>query len=130
MTPTTMSRIATATAHAVLPAEDLSRAKHFYHDDLGLDITEMPGQFLAHAGSGTTFLVYERARTVAEHTAAVFMTDDLRATVDDLRSHGVRFEEYDLPGLKTVDGIAESPTGWSAWFTDTEGNIISVAQMK
>ena len=132
MTPTTMSRIATAHAHAVLPAEDLSRARRFYGETLGFEIEDMPemGQFLINAGGGTRVLVYERPRTVAEHTAAGFIVDDLSTTMDEMRSRGVVFEEYDLPGLKTVNGIVDSPMGPAAWFTDPEGNIISVAEMK
>ncbi|MDH4139986.1 MAG: VOC family protein [Coriobacteriia bacterium] len=132
MKPTTISPIATAHAMAVLPAEDLARARHFYHDTLGFDIQDMPEehQFLIVAGDDTRVLVYERARTVAEHTAAAFTVADLHAVVQDLRSRGVQFEEYDLPGLKTVDGIAEGAWGQSAWFIDPEGNIISLSHAK
>jgi len=127
-----MSRLTTAPAYGVLPAEDLSRARSFYHDTLGFEIAEDmgPGQFIVHAGSGSKFLVYERARTRAEHTALSFIVDDLKAVVSDLRSRGVVFEEYDMPGLRTVDGIAEMGDGSGAWFTDPEGNIINIAQMK
>ena len=72
MTTTTTTRISTARAHAVLPAEDLARARRFWGETLGFVIEEMPGssEFLVHAGGDTRILVYERARTVAEHTAA------------------------------------------------------------
>ena len=56
--------------------------------------------------------------------------DDLRATMEEMRSRGIVFEEYDLPGLKTVDGIVEMGGQAAAWFTDPEGNIISIAEMK
>jgi hypothetical protein len=54
--------------------------------------------------------------------------DDVEATVEELRSRGVVFEEYDLPGLKTVDGIAEIAGEKGAWFKDTEGNLLSLGQ--
>jgi len=132
MTTTTMSRLTTAPAYGVLPAEDLGRARSFYHDTLGFEVSEDvgPGQFIVHAGSDSRFLVYERARTRAEHTVLAFIVDDLKTVVSDLRSRGVVFEEYDLPGLRTVDGIAKMGDGSGAWFTDPEGNIINIAQMK
>ena len=131
MTPTTVTRISSAHAIPVLPAEDLVRARMFYHDTLGFEVVDMPveHQFLIHAGDGTGVVVYERARTKAEHTVATFLVDDLKSTMEELRSRGVKFEEYDLPGLKTVDGVASGPSEESAWFTDTEGNIISLAHM-
>lgn len=131
MTPTTKTRISTAKAFPVLPAEDLARARKFYHDTLGFEVEDMPEghQFMIHAGHDTRMLVYERARTKADHTAAAFMVDDLSATMTELRHHGVRFAEYDMPGLKTVHGVASSPDGDSAWFTDSEGNIISLTRL-
>jgi len=130
MTPMTMSSLATARASAVLPAEDLSRARAFYHGTLGLEIEDMPGrQFLIHAGGDSSVLVYETSHTTAHNTAAAFVVEDLTSTMSDLRTHGVCFEDYDLPGLKTVDGVAESPAGDSAWFTDPEGNIVAIVSM-
>ncbi len=89
----------------------------------------MGGQFFITAGSGTKVMVYERARTVAEHTVLTFVVDDLRSVVAELREHGIVFEEYSMPGLSTVDGIAEMDGGYGAWFTDPEGNIINISQM-
>jgi len=130
MTPITMSSLATGLARPVLPAEDLSRARAFYHGTLGLEVEDMPGgQFLVHAGGDSSVLVYETSHTTAHNTAAVFLVEDLSTTMSDLRSHGVRFEDYDMPGLKTIDGVAETPAGSTAWFTDSEGNIIAVAHM-
>jgi len=130
MTPITMSSLATGLVRPVLPAEDLSRARAFYHGTLGLEVEDMPGgQFLVHAGGDSSVLVYETSHTTAHNTAAVFLVEDLSTTMSDLRSHGVRFEDYDMPGLKTIDGVAETPAGSTAWFTDSEGNIIAVAHM-
>ncbi|MHB1341862.1 MAG: VOC family protein [Coriobacteriia bacterium] len=131
MTTTTLSRLSTAPASAVLPAEDLERARTFYTETLGLPVIDMPGdQFMISAGAGTRVLVYHRPRTVAEHTVLTFIVDDIHATMSDLMSRSVVFEDYDLPDLKTVDGVAESETEHAAWFRDTEGNIINIAQMK
>ncbi len=132
MTPLTITRLSTAPVYAVLPAEDIHRAHRFYWEVLGLDVEMLPSgeELLVSAGDGSRILIYQRARTLAEHTVATFIVEDLRASVSELRERGVRFEDYDLPGLKTVDGIFESPTELGAWFTDSEGNTISVAQMK
>jgi catechol-2,3-dioxygenase len=127
----TKSRISLAPVVAVLPAESLSRARSFYHDTLGFEVRDMPelGQFVLEAGGGTRILVYERERTRAEHTVAGFVVDDVESMVEELRGLGVVFEDYDLPGLKTVGGIASTPVGKAAWFTDPEGNIISISEM-
>lgn len=131
MTTTTVSRLSTAPAYPVLPAEDLARARSFYSETLGLPIEEMPGdQFIVTAGSGTRILVYARPRTKAEHTVLTFLVDDIRSVMSDLKSRGVTFEEYDMPGLKTVDGIAEMEGESASWFVDSEGNILNIAQMK
>lgn len=130
MTTATLSKLSTAPAYPVLPAEDLERARRFYAETLGLPIEDMgDGQFIATAGSGTRILVYARPRTTAEHTVVTFVVDDLHAVMADLAGRGVVFEEYDLPGLKTVDGVATMGTELGAWFVDSEGNILNIAQM-
>jgi len=131
MTIDTASGLSTASAYPVLPAEDLARARTFYGETLGFPIEDMPGgQFVAKAGSGTRILVYSRARTKAEHTVMTFVVDDIKPVMTDLLSRGVKFEEYDMPGLKTVDGVAEIDGEFASWFVDSEGNIINIAQMK
>jgi predicted enzyme related to lactoylglutathione lyase len=132
MTTATTTRLAASPVYAVLPAEDIERARHFYSEVLGLEVSSIsePDYFLVHAGGGTQFMVYKRARTVAEHTVAGFEVDDLDAVMTELRSRGATFEEYDLPGLRTVGGVAEEPGSRSAWLTDTEGNIISIMETK
>ena len=112
-----------------LPAVDLARARKFYEDVLGLRLSKATdGEVWYDAGKGTILLLYERGATKADHTAAAFRVDDVEKTVRDLRKKGVVFEEYDLPGLKTVDGIATVEAEKVAWFKDTEGNILAVAQ--
>ena len=131
MTTSTATRLATAPAYAVLPAEELSRARSFYGETLGLEISDsgVSGEFFVSAGLGTKVMVYERARTSAEHTVLTFVVEDLKSVVSELREHGIVFEEYSMPGLSTVDGIAEMDGGYAAWFKDTEGNIVNIAQM-
>jgi len=131
MTHATIGQVTSAHVYPVLPAEDLARARTFYHETLGFEVQDMPAshQFLIHAGEGTGLVVYETSHTKAEHTVATLVVDDLSATMSELSSRGVKFEEYDLPGVKTVNGVASLGEEESAWFTDTEGNIISLAHM-
>jgi len=116
---------------AVLPAKDLARAKQFYDDVLGLEPPEVMDDenLLYRSGNGTAFLLYKSDYAgTAKNTQMGWGTDNIEAEVDDLRGRGVVFEEYDLPGLKTENGIATSPVGKGAWFTDTEGNILNLFQ--
>lgn len=126
------SRLATAPAYGVLPAENLERARKFYHDVLGFEVEDYPEmrQFIINAGQGTNVMIYERERTKAEHTALSFLVADIISVMEDLELRGVRFEDYDMPGLVTERGIATTDRGLAAWFTDPEGNIINVTQMR
>lgn len=119
-----------------LPVVDLERAKKFYRDTLGLRISgEDEAGVLFEAGSGCNLYIYKRGPTKADHTVLSFDVEDVRKEVDELRRKGVRFEEYNMPemGLKTVNGIATMRSGQyvtdSAWFKDTEGNILALVHM-
>ena len=117
---------------AMLPASDIERAKSWYADKLDLKPSyEDPGGVQYNAGEGTEFWVYpsEFAGT-NKGTAMGFLVRDLDKEMADLRSRGVTFEEYDLPGLKTKGGVAEfGPEGErGCWIKDSEGNIIALFQ--
>jgi hypothetical protein len=58
-----------------------------------------------------------------------FLVEDVASEVAALKARGVVFQEYDLPGLKTVEGIAEIDPGKAAWFEDSEGNVLGVVQL-
>ena len=116
--------------HTVLPAADLGRARTYYHDKLGLDpVTEEPGNLMYDFGNGTGFEVYETANAgTAQNTQMGWMTDDLDGEMSALRSHGVVFEEYDVPGMKTENGVATMDDMRAAWFRDSEGNFLCITQ--
>jgi len=79
------------------------------------------------AGNGTIFPLIERAEAVApSHTVAAFQVEDLPATLGSLRGRGVVFEEYDFPGLRTVEGIADMGSYSAAWLKDPDGNFIGI----
>ncbi len=121
--------LAHATAMPTLPAHDLQRAISFYRDTLGLTlIRKTAGGVLFDCGNSHVF-VYESSNAgTAKNTAMSFVVNDLQAEVDALRRKGVMFEEYDFPGLQTVNGIADLNGELSAWFIDPEGNTIAMSQ--
>ncbi|WEO78208.1 VOC family protein [Cryobacterium sp. SO2] len=115
---------------AVLPARDIKRARSFYKEKLGLEPVDVrEGEMRFRAPSGAEVLVYETENAgTAKNTALLWMAKDVNAEVARLREAGVVFEEYDMPGLKTENGIATTDQERAAWFKDSEGNIICVAQ--
>ena len=120
-----------------LPVQDLKRARSFYSDKLGLEpVEERPGGLLYRCGRGS-FALFQSAGTAAgTHTQMGWEVADIEATVAELRSRGVVFEEYDLPGLKTVGGIVQIDGNYpskgvgekGAWFKDSEGNLLGIGQ--
>jgi catechol 2,3-dioxygenase-like lactoylglutathione lyase family enzyme len=120
-----------------LPAKDLKRARAFYSQRLGLEpVEERPGGLLYRCGSGVFALFESSGSASGTHTQMGFEVSDIFATVAALRARGVVFEEYDLPGLQTRDGIAtiegnypSRGTGeYGAWFRDSEGNLLGIGQ--
>jgi len=114
--------------HANIPASDLKRARTYYTEVLGLTPSAEDDYSVTFPTSGGSwFQVYETAAAgTGKHTIAMFEVKDIEAEVSELRSRGVQFEEYDMPGVQWQDGIASVPGGRAAWFTDTEGNTLCV----
>ena len=121
-----------------LPAQDLKRARAFYADKLGLEpVEERPGGLRYRCGGGAFALFASAGAASGTHTQMGWEVADLEATVATLRARGVVFEEYDLPGLKTVGGIAQVEGNYpsrggigekAAWFRDSEGNLLGLGQ--
>jgi catechol 2,3-dioxygenase-like lactoylglutathione lyase family enzyme len=120
-----------------LPAADLERARAFYAEKLGLEPSEeRPGGLLYRCASGVFALFKSAGESPGTFTQMGWDVDDLAATVAELRRRGVVFEEVDVPGLKTVDGIAEVAGNYpskgsgekAAWFRDSEGNMLGIGQ--
>src|SRR5687768_2007929 len=113
---------------ANIPAGDITRARDFYADKLGLTpATELPGEVLIYrTAGGTEFQVYRTEYAgQAGHTIAQWHVADIESEVRDLKAKGVSFEVYDMPGV-TWDGEIASMEGMgrAAWFKDSEGNIM------
>ena len=115
---------------AVVPISDRQGTIDFYTGTLGLKEIERVGfDAVFEAGGGALLGAYVTDYAgQAGHTLAGFMVDDLDAAMAELRSRGVTFEEYDLPHLKTVDGIAEIEGERGAWFKDPDGNILAIGE--
>ncbi len=125
-----------ACIHPTLPAVDLNRARKFYEEKLGLkavrvDPPPAPG-VTYEAGEGTSLHIYQRTATKADHTVAAFEVDDAEKEIKELQAKGVVFQDIDIPsmGIKTVNGIVTMGEIKGGWFTDTEGNILSVVQVR
>ncbi len=118
-------------ANATLPASDMERAMAWYADKLGLKPTESEevGAYYS-VGSGRFLLYPSQSAGTNQATAIGLEVDDLESAVAELKTNGVVFEEYDIPGVETKNNIAtfeaEGRLISAAWFKDSEGNILSV----
>jgi catechol-2,3-dioxygenase len=116
----------------MLTASDLDAAKEFYGDKVGLDILIESDEFVTFRCGGYSRLVVTRSsvRTTDQQTKASWRVADVAAEVAELRARGVEVAEYDEPGLKTTDGVADVGFALSAWFVDPAGNTIGLLQFK
>src|ERR1700739_4641166 len=111
----------------VLLAPDLEASKEFYANKVGLKVLNvLPQSVTFQCGGGDSRLAISKSTTCTkgEQTQAAFRVKDVRAEVAELRRRGVKIEEYDLPGIKTHDGIADVGFAWMAWFLDPGKNCV------
>jgi catechol 2,3-dioxygenase-like lactoylglutathione lyase family enzyme len=120
-----------------LLAKDLERARKFYSAKLGLEpVEQRPGGLLYRFSNGCFALFESAGASSGTHTQVAWEVVDIETTVAALRMRGVVFEEYDLPGLKTVNGIAEIDGKYpskgvgerAARFRDSEGNLLGIGE--
>jgi len=118
--------LADAAVTTMLPVKDLERARRFYEDRLGLkpEGLQADGKFTYRCGGTTLALFPKEGGTKADHTAISFQVPDIAAAIAALKKSGVVFEDYDFPGLKTVEHVCVLGAEKAAWFLDTEGNIL------
>jgi catechol 2,3-dioxygenase-like lactoylglutathione lyase family enzyme len=119
---------------AVIPVSDLERGIEFYGQTLGLgtperdDVPDNPGARFA-IGGGELYVYKSVGAGQSKHTLCAFEVDDIEREVDDLRGRGVAIEEYDMPGMKTENGILDMGGGIKgAFFKDPDGNILGLGQ--
>jgi catechol 2,3-dioxygenase-like lactoylglutathione lyase family enzyme len=121
-----------------IPVQDLDRARRFYAEKLGLEPSEeRPGGLLYRCAGGEFALFDSAGGSPGTFTQMAWAVDDIEATVAEMKARGVVFEEVDLPGLRTVDGIAEVSGNYpskggkgerAAWFRDSEGNMLGIGE--
>ncbi|HKY15285.1 MAG TPA: VOC family protein [Microthrixaceae bacterium] len=116
----------------ILLSTDVAASRAFYHDTLGLEIIAESGERLVlRCGAGTQILISSSTVGTSDtQTQVAWRVPDVHAAVADLRSRGVRVEEYEAPDPVTVDGVADMGHSWAAWFIDPSRNVLSVVQPK
>ena len=113
-------------------ANDIAKEKEFYAGTLGLDVSEAHGMLTLRLAGGHNVIIYPKPNHVpATFTVLNFPVDDVDLAVDELKKRGVRFEQYNLPDLKTDEkGIMRGNGPTIAWFKDPAGNILSVLEQE
>jgi predicted enzyme related to lactoylglutathione lyase len=115
---------------AYIPVADVPRARKFYEEKVGLKPTEeYAGGVFYECGGGSRVFMYPSAGAgTSKASTAFWSVNDVASEVAELKARGVVFEEYDLPSIKTVDSIATGGGAKTAWFKDSEGNILAISQ--
>jgi catechol-2,3-dioxygenase len=116
----------------VLLATDLEESKDFYAGKLGLEVLTESEEAITYKCGGDSQLEVTKSTTGTsdEQTQASWQVDDLAAELAELRSRGVEIQEYDMPGLKTVDGVADIGFALIAWIVDPHKNALAIMQVK
>jgi predicted enzyme related to lactoylglutathione lyase len=113
-----------------IPVADMARARKFYEDKIGLiPKEEYAGGVIYECGRGSWVFMYPSPGAgTSKASTAFWAVDDVETEVTELKARGVIFEEYDMPGIKTRDSIASGGGAKTAWFKDSEGNILAISQ--
>jgi catechol 2,3-dioxygenase-like lactoylglutathione lyase family enzyme len=121
--------LSTAPIRAYIPASDVARARRFYEDKVGLrPKLEFAGGVIYECG-GTEVVMYPTPNAGTSRASQAFWhVADVEKEVAELKARGVTFEQYDMPGMNKTSGIATAGGAKTAWFKDTEGNILAVSQ--
>jgi predicted enzyme related to lactoylglutathione lyase len=121
--------LSNAPIRAYIPASDVARARNFYEGVVGLvPKEEFSGGVIYDCGGSEVFLYPTPNAGTSKASQAFWQVSDVEAEVTDLKSRGVKFEEYDMPGIQMKNSIATGGGAKTAWFKDTEGNILAVSQ--
>lgn len=122
--------IADSQTYTMLPVADLERARKFYRDVLGIEEHLVTEGGVMYRSGGSQFFVFPSRFRASGHTQMSWVVADIKEEVAALKTKGIEFDEFDLPGIKSVDGIVQSgPNVWTAWFKDPDGNLLGLTQM-
>jgi predicted enzyme related to lactoylglutathione lyase len=116
--------------YAYIPVRDVARARKFYEEKVGLKPKqEIAGGVTYEFGRGTACFLYPTPNAgTSKASQAFWQVEDVEREVRELKARGVKFEDYDMPGMNTDNGIAVAGGAKAAWFKDTEGNILALVQ--
>jgi catechol 2,3-dioxygenase-like lactoylglutathione lyase family enzyme len=116
--------------YAYIPANDIARARRFYEDKLGFQPKqETAGGVVYEFGDTTACFLYPTPNAgTSKASQAFWEVDDVEREVAELKSRGVEFEDYDMPGERSPSGVITAGGAKAAWFKDTEGNILAIIQ--
>ena len=116
--------------YSYIPAQDVGRARKFYEDKLGFKVKkELEGGVVYEFGRGTACFLYPTPNAgTSKASQAFWQVDDIEREVAELKSRGVKFEEYAMPEMKSRNSIYTGGGAKAAWFKDSEGNILAVIQ--
>lgn len=116
-------------AFSSFSVDDLSQAKQFYSQKLGLEVKDSPEGLELHPGNLDVFIYPKPNHTPATFTVLNFLVDDIDTAVDELKNNDVHFESYDGEIKTDEKGIHRNGGPKIAWFKDPAGNILSVLQV-
>ena len=116
------------TAIPMIAVKDIDRARQFYRDTLGLETSDAMGGEVLEVKSGDTVINVYRSEFAGTNqaTALTFDVDDIEGEVNALKSKGVVFEQYDMPGLDKQGDLYVAAGMKTTWFKDPDGNILSL----
>ncbi len=118
-----------APIRAYIPVSDVARAREFYEDKVGLKPKEeYAGGVIYECGGAEVFMYPTPNAGTSKASQAYWQVEDVEAEVAELKARGLKFEEYDMPGVTMKNSIATAGGAKTAWFKDTEGNILAVSQ--
>ena len=115
--------------YAYIPASNVTRGRNLYEGTVGLTPSEeYAGGVIYECGGAEVFLYPTSNAGTSKASQAFWRVADVEAEVAELKARGVKFEEYDMPGVKMKNSVATGGGAKTAWFEDTEGNILAISQ--
>ncbi len=115
---------------AYIPAQDVTRARRFYEEKVGLrPAQEIAGGVAYRFADGTACFLYPTPNAgTSKASQAFWQVPDVEREVAELKARGVVFENYEMPGTKSPSGVVTAGGAKAAWFKDSEGNIMALIQ--
>jgi len=122
--------LANSPLYSYIPAKDVARARRFYEQKLGFrPKAELAGGVVYEFGQKTACFLYPTPNAgTSKASQAFWQVADVEREVAELKSRGVEFENYDMPGEKSPSGVVTAGGAKAAWFKDSEGNILAIVQ--